>query len=164
VAEPDTVAQLSETVQALQARLQQLEDTVQIAQLMAGYGPAVDSGAAARAGALWADDGVYDSGVGAWTGPDGIGGMVEGPFHQSLIHEGCAHVVSAPHITVDGDTAVAICHSQLLRSTGEGFYIWRVTANRWDWQRIDGRWRITNRVNKVLDGTPDARDLFRDSL
>jgi hypothetical protein len=154
-------ADLEATVRELEARVRLLEDRLEIARLMATYGPAVDSGSSTVTGALWADDGVYDSGVGTWTGPDGIGGMVQGEMHQSIIHGGSAHVISAPLITIDGDTAVSICYAQLLRWDGDAFRVWRTTANRWEWRREPDGWRITYRVNRMLDGSEEPRELFR---
>ena len=95
-------------VEALSARVAQLEDHLEITQLVARYGPSVDSGSADATAALWTDDGVFDA-VGAVTmhGHDEIAGMVLGAGHQSLILNGCAHVLTAPHVVVDGDTAEA---------------------------------------------------------
>ena len=92
----------------LEARLQVVEDQQALSQLIASYGPAVDSGSADAAASLWSDDGVFD--VVPYfelVGHDGIAGMVGGGGHQSLIQNGCGHVLSAPKIVVDGDRARA---------------------------------------------------------
>lgn len=44
MSETDELAQLGATVEALAAKVRALEDQVEIAQLVAQYGPAVDSG------------------------------------------------------------------------------------------------------------------------
>ena len=36
----------------------------------------------------------------------------------------------------------------------------RVSANRWELERIDGTWRVIRRTNRLLDGTPEARRLL----
>ena len=36
----------------------------------------------------------------------------------------------------------------------------RVSANRWELERIDGTWRVIRRTNRLLDGTPQARRLL----
>ena len=152
---------LERAVAALQERVQRLDDQAAIYQLIANYGPAADSGWSEMAASLWTDDGIYDAQVGAWQGRDAIAGMISGATHQGYIHEGCAHVLTMPYITVDGDTAVATCYGQLFRNDGDNFRIWRVTATRWELRRdVDG-WRIANRVNKLLDGDAEARALLR---
>jgi hypothetical protein len=152
---------LEATVAALQQRVQRLDDQAAIYQLIANYGPAADSGWSEMAAALWTDDGIYDAQVGAWQGREAIAGMISGPTHQGYIHEGCAHVLTMPYITVDGDAAVATCYGQLFRNDGENFRIWRVTATRWELVREADGWHIANRVNKLLDGDAEARALLR---
>ena len=36
----------------------------------------------------------------------------------------------------------------------------RVSANRWELERIDGTWQVIRRTNRLLDGTPEARRLL----
>lgn len=150
----------------LRARIEALEAQAEIARRMAEYGPAVDSGSADVAAALWADDGVYDSGLGVFRGADGVAEMVATDPHQGYVRSGCAHIVNAPHIVVDGDRAVAVTHSQLmLWDADAGAYrVWRVTANRWDWVRDESGWRVVSRMNRPLDGSEDARALFREAI
>jgi hypothetical protein len=157
---------LARTVAALAARVDELEARLTISQLMASYGPAVDSGAAGAAGALWTDDGVYDAGVGVFRTAAGISAMVAGEPHQSYIRGGCAHLVGPPHIVVHGDRAVATCYSQLLfrDEEADGYRVWRVTANRWEWVRGPDGWRVASRVNRPLDGGEEARALLGRAL
>ena len=152
---------LATTVAALERRVRQLEDQTAIYQLIANYGPAADAGWSAKAASLWTDDGIYDAQVGAWQGRAAIGGMIDGATHQGYIHEGCAHVLTLPYISVAGDTAVATCYGQLFRRDGENFRIWRVTATRWELARTNDGWRVANRVNRLLDGDDEARALLR---
>jgi hypothetical protein len=49
-----------ERVAALEARTRRLEDHIEILNLLAVYGPAVDSGQSMAAAQLWDADGVYD--------------------------------------------------------------------------------------------------------
>jgi hypothetical protein len=72
-------ADLEVRVQRLEARLRVLEDQAALAQLVASYGPAVDSGAADAAAGLWHEDGVFDvAGYFELVGHEGIAGMVNG--------------------------------------------------------------------------------------
>jgi ketosteroid isomerase-like protein len=148
-------------VDQLAARVAALEDRLAIYQLIASYGPAADRADSAAVGAMWTDDGSYDAQVGAWTGPAAIAGMIDGEMHQSLVHAGCAHVLSLPSVEVDGDRALAISHGRLYRRDGDEFRVWRVTATRWELRRVDGHWRVERRVNRVLDGDADARALLQ---
>lgn len=151
---------------ALEARLGALEDELTIIRLMATYGPSVDSLASDVTAALWAEDGYYDAGVGVFEGVEGIRTMVETEPHRGFVAGGAAHVVSAPRVVLDGDTAIAICHSQLLfrDEAHDGWRVWRVTANRWEWARTADGWRVTGRTNRPLDGSGAAPELFRRSL
>lgn len=163
-AEPVEIDALRQTVSELSRRLRAVEDLLAIQHTISRYGPAVDAGEAEEVAALWTQHGSYDSGVGAWSGRDAIAGMVRGPQHQGFINGGAGHVVSAPHIVVDGDRAVALCHSQLLLrdEAADGFRVWRLTANRWEMERTSGGWKVADRVNRQLDGNEEARRLFGD--
>jgi hypothetical protein len=161
-AAPDVVAELRQ----LRERLDRVEAELEIARAMARYGPAVDSGSAEVAAALWADDGSYDAGISVMPSASAIAHMVRTDPHQSYIHRGCAHLVGPPHITIDGDQATAITHSQLLFWDPEttSYRAWRVTANVWTWRREAAGWKVTSRVDRPLDGSDEARELFRDAL
>lgn len=146
---------------ALEQQVRRLSDELELYRLTASYAPAVDSGSGDEAGALWTDDGVYDVDVKAWNSAKAIGGLVSEKPHQDILRDGCGHVISLPRITVNGDTAVGTCHSRLYLKDGDGFRMWRVAANRWEFVRTDKGWRIKRRTNRLIDGTDAARDLFR---
>jgi ketosteroid isomerase-like protein len=154
---------LCATVEALAARVQLLEDHIEITQLVAQYGPAVDSGSAEATAALWTDDGILDA-VGAITmhGHQEIAGMVNGAGHQGLITNGCGHVLTVPHVVIDGDEAEGRSYALNIRWDAEQqrFWVARVSANTWKWRRTPDGWRVTERVNANLDGTPEHRAMF----
>ncbi|MFC9790959.1 nuclear transport factor 2 family protein [Rhodococcus sp. NPDC127528] len=152
----------TDLVRRLAERVQLLEDKLDIMHLISGYGPAVDSGSAEAVADLWTEDGRYDVDTGAMTGRTEIEAMVRSRNHQSYIHGGCAHLVGPPHIVLDGDTAVATCHSQLVMHDGESGTnrVARITANRWELARVDGRWKVTVRTNRLLDGRAEAREIL----
>ena len=85
-----------------------------------------------------------------------IAGMIDGDTHQGYIHAGCAHVLTMPYITIDGDTAVATCYGQLFRNDGENFRIWRVTATRWELRREADGWVAVVEATMVLLGWTEA--------
>jgi SnoaL-like protein len=153
----DTVDQ---RLHALESRIKQLEDQVAIYQLMASYGPAVDSGSTAAATGLWAEDGVYDLHSRVMVGRAAIAEELEGKWHQGLIAQGSGHIVSMPHIVVDGDHAVATCHSRLYRREGEGYRVISASANRWEFARGGRGWQVTRRVSRRLDGSDESHTLL----
>lgn len=143
------------------ARLRALKDREAIREIIACYGPLADSGDAAAVAALWTSDGVYAvDGFPEAKGHAAIAALIEGPMHQDLMASGCAHVLSAPTITVTGDQAVAVCHSVVFRKNGEGWNAVRVAANRWQFVRTALGWRVARRDNALLDGRQAARSLL----
>jgi len=157
---------LRATVEALAARVQLLEDEAEITQLVLQYGPSVDSGSAEATAALWTGDGTFDA-VGAITmhGRDEIAAMVRGDGHQGLILNGCGHVLTPPHVVIDGDEATGRSYALNIRwdAEHERFWVARVSANTWKWRRTADGWRITERVNANLDGTPEHREMLAPS-
>ena len=149
---------------ALEARLRLLEDQFAIHRLVNSWGPAVDTGDSAAAAALFADDGVLESDLSRLVGPDAVAAMVESDGQQSLIRDGCAHVQAFPLVAIDGDSATATGYSRVYRYHDGAHEIWRVSANRWEFRRTPDGWRITRRVNHVIDGGPEARDLLNQGL
>jgi ketosteroid isomerase-like protein len=154
---------LRELVAALAARVRTLEDQVEIAQLVAQYGPAVDSGSAEATAALWTEDGAFDAVP--WLqmrGRDDIEAMVTSGGHRQLIESGCGHVLTAPHVVIDGDVARGRSYALNIRwdPDADRFWVARVSANTWRWVRTDDGWRIAERVNANLDGTPEHRAML----
>ncbi|WP_040801719.1 nuclear transport factor 2 family protein [Nocardia higoensis] len=154
----DTADQLA----ALLDRVRALEDKAAVHDVLTAYGPAVDAGDAETVGRLWAENAVYDIDIRVMEGREAITEMVRTAPHQDYIHEGCGHLLDPVHIRVDGDTAVATCHSLLLRRNADedSFRVWRVTANRFELARVDGAWLITRRTARLLDGSAAGRELL----
>lgn len=143
----------------LEARLCALEDHVEIAALIARYGPAADAGDADAVAALWAPDGTYsfDDTV---LDIDGIRSLVEIQTHVEYMRRGCAHIISAPRIEIDGDEAIAVTHSVVMLREAPGWVAERVSANRWELRRTAEGWRVQHRSNRLLDGAAAARELL----
>lgn len=149
-------------VAQLQARLTHLEDLEAIRQLLASYGPAVDSNRLDDAAELWQPEGRYSvAGFGSHTGRAALHDLLAAPHHQQLVADGCAHLLSAPQIALKGDTAVAINHSCVLRWSGQHYQVERVAANRWVLQKSAVGWQVSERSNALLDGTQAAHALLR---
>ena len=153
-------------IEELQIRLSRLEDTAAITQLILSYGPAADAGLASFAGRLWLEDGIYD-----WDaegephqGCAAVEAMLKSDGHQGLMAGGVAHFGGPPVIEIHGDRATALNYSLIMRNEGDRFYLWRVSAVRWDLERADSRWRVRGRSNRLLDASGRGSRMFRDSL
>lgn len=153
-----------ERMQALETRLRTLEDESEIRRVIGSYGPLVDSGDADGASQLWDPEGIYDVDDLLMDGQHAIAAMVMSPQHRSFISGGCAHVIGPPHIRLEGDDAVAVCHSLLVLHKNGRFVVQRATANHWKLHRGDAGWRVTTRTSRLLDGRGESPDLFRRGL
>lgn len=150
----------------LQIRLSLLEDTAAITQLILSYGPSADAGLASFAGQLWLEDGTYDWDAAgeAHQGRAGVEAMLKSDGHRGLMARGVAHFGGPPVIDVDGDRATALNYSLIMRNEGDRFYLWRVSGVRWDLERVDSRWRVRCRTNRLLDASGRGSRMFHDAL
>lgn len=161
-----------ERLEALEARVRHLEDIIAIQRLVAQYGPSVDSNSIELAGQIWSADGVYTVHPGmdgpestdVLDGRDQVEEMLYGPFHQAQVEGGCAHIMSAPLITVDGDRAIAICYLTLVNRRPDGFVVARQSANRWELERGAEGWKVKHRATSLLDGRTSTVRLVHDAL
>lgn len=120
-----------------------------------------DAGQSEAIAALWTANGSYGvGGMGTAQGREAIAGLIDGPVHRALMADGCAHVLGPVAIDLDGDRARARGHSVVLRHTGTGFEVLRVSANRWDLVRTSEGWLVSHRENALLDGNEAARALL----
>lgn len=69
-------------------------------------------------------------------------------------------MVGPAKVTVDGDTAIAVCHSLMIVQLDGRFVIRRATANHWSLVRTDSGWKVARRTNRVLDGRAEAPALL----
>ena len=154
------------TVDGLEARLERVEDELAIRRVILSYGPAADAGLASRAASVWFDDGVYDwDGNGEpHEGSAAVERMLQGDNHQGLIAAGAAHFAGPPLIDIDGDRAMALNYSLVMRREEGRFYLWRVSAVRWDLERADASWLVRRRTNRLLDDSGGGRHLFGETL
>lgn len=153
-------------IDELRRQVRELSDRLEILQLLASYGPAVDSGSAEATAALWTEDGSYDTFPHPLVGRAAIADMVRGERHQSYVHNGCGHLIGIPHIRLDGDTAVVTGYSQLVLrdEAADGFRVWRTAVNRWELVRTGEGWRVAHRVNRLLDGSAESHELLADAV
>jgi len=150
-------------VDALERRVAALEDELAIHRLIVSYGFAVDTGDAGATAALFTDDTVYDVDTTlVMRGRDGVADMVRGPRHQSLLPN-CAHTIGPAVVEVSGDHGVATAYSRIYKRDGEAFGLWRLSFNRFELERRDGRWQIARRTTRLL-GHDEAHPLFARAL
>jgi hypothetical protein len=146
----------------LSARVRELEDREAIRNAIASYGPAVDRGDSAAAANIFSADGEYDvGGYGVHKGFAALKALLDGDVHQGLIGNGAAHVLSPMQIDLDEDRATARGYSCVFTWADGAFSAHRIAANRWELQCVKGAWKVTRRINRLLDGAPEARALLK---
>ncbi|WP_323763979.1 nuclear transport factor 2 family protein [Marinovum sp.] len=152
---------MPESLDSLAARITALEDRQQIADLIAGYGPAVDACNGDAAAATWAEGGRYEIGAN-WCldGRGEIAALTGFDAHQAYVSRGCGHVLSPHKITVDGRRARAFGYSMVVLHKGDGWRIGRLSANRWVFEKGAAGWTATSRRADLLDGARAARALL----
>lgn len=147
---------------ALERRLQAAEDQLEIIRLLNSYGPLMDSGQSRSAADLWVDDGVYDLGGGRRLSvPDDLVAMYAQQGHKALVRNGVSHLTATPRITLHGDTAEAVAYSFVVLREGDRWYLWRASINHWTLVRRPEGWRIRERYNRPLDGSPESHETMR---
>ena len=153
---------IEDRLAALESRLRAAEDKLEILALLNSYGPLVDSGEAEAAARLWIAGGGYDfSGGGRLEAPEGLEAMYRSDGHMGLVGAGVSHLTATPRIAVDGDEARAVGYSFVVLREGERWFIWRGAINEWRLVRTAEGWRIAERRNRVLDGSPESHEVMR---
>jgi ketosteroid isomerase-like protein len=176
---PDT-DELTARLEALEARVAELEAVRAIEHTLVAYGFGVDSLDAPGTADLYTDDThlVVDGRVIA-EGPQSVHDMVLGPEHGAIA-PGSAHVMGPFDVRVDGDDAVAVGYATTYARRAEdgSVRVWRQAVNRWELRRdagdapdletgategTRGTWRIRRRESISL-GDPAAAELLRQGL
>jgi SnoaL-like domain len=147
---------------SVEERLRAMEDRLAIYQTICGYGYAVDGLNAQIVGQSYEPDGVYAVGdIGAFEGRERIAAITRDPGHLAYVKAGCAHMSSLPYVVVQGDRAIATCHTMVAMHGENGFFIGRLSASRLELARQrDGGWQIVRRQNYLLDGNPAGSQLL----
>jgi ketosteroid isomerase-like protein len=147
---------------SVESRLRAVEDRIAIQQLVCGYSYAVDGLNADAVGSFYAEDGVYAvADMAPFVGRQRVADITRDANHRALIAGGVAHVSLPPYVVLDGDSAIATCHTMVIRNGETGFYVWRLSASRLQLQRKpEGGWEIKRRDNQLLDGNPAAPALL----
>ena len=158
-----------ERLSALEHRLQVAEDHLEILRLLNSYGPLADSGSSGPVSQLWVKGGFYDislpeGGSARLKAPEDLIDLYEGEGHMAMVREGLAHFTGTPRITVKGDGAQAVGYSLVISKKGDGWIVWRAAINEWTLTRTAEGWRIVERFNRVLNGSPVSHETMRKVL
>jgi SnoaL-like domain len=163
---------------SIEDRLRAIEDRLAIYNLIASHPPSADTAASGHIRAIFTEDGVLDlGGDKTATGNEAIAAMPQRPAHQAAIRAGLAHFAGLPHVSIDGDCAVATSYLQIIaphpsaepievpaHGVSKGYRIHRVGANRWELVRTPDGWKIKRRTYRSLDGNDEALDILRQAL
>ena len=157
---------VEERLAALETRLRAAEDQLEIVNLLNRYGPMVDSGSSEEAAALWIEGGGYNYSGGNSNGtrleaPAQLIDVYEGDGHQSLVKAGCAHLTATPVVKVDGDSATALGYTFVILREADRWYVFRAAINEWTLVRTPHGWRIAERFNRTLTGSPESHEVMR---
>jgi uncharacterized protein (TIGR02246 family) len=156
------MSDLEERLHRLEQKVQALEDELAIRRGIVFYGLAADAGDAERAAGTFAPDALYDTDVIVMNGRDDVARMLRGDRHQGMVGR-CAHQIGPAVVQVDGDSALAVGYSRVYLRTGDTVGIYRVSVNRWELLKEDGRWLIARRTTRLL-GHEEAAELLRAGL
>lgn len=144
----------------LENRVRLLEDQVALYRLIASWGPAADTADGKAASSFWSEDAVLVAETNRIEGAAAVGAMIDSEGQHDLVRQGCAHVQGLPVLNVDGDHAMAINYGRVYLHTDDGYDIWRVSANCWEFRRTKDGWRVIRRDAHVIDGGAEARALL----
>lgn len=160
---------VEERLEALEKRCRAAEDHLEILNLLNSYGPLVDSCTAKEAGELWVEGGGYnfsnpDGTPNRLEAPGGIAEMYSWPGHVKLTETGCSHLTATPKVSVHGDDAQALGYSFVILREGDRWFLWRAAINHWTLKRTDEGWRVVERYNRTLNGSPESHETMRKVL
>jgi hypothetical protein len=163
---------------SVEARLAALEESQrrndaqrEIRDVLGRYSFCADMGLHDEWVALWTDDGVYDIVASPSTrayggrrlvfeGQEGLRRLIEDPGGHMNIEGRSAHLSEINLRThLQGDEAVAETYDLVIVREQDAMTLWGAGINRWTFRRIDGQWRIAERVRRALGGE-GLRDVF----
>jgi hypothetical protein len=70
-------------------------------------------------------------------------------------------MTGTPKISIDGDAAQAVGYSLVILREGERWIVWRAAVNHWTLTRTATGWRIVERFNRSLNGSPESHETMR---
>jgi SnoaL-like domain len=161
----------------LLARLTATEDRLEIQNLLAGSAFSSDVASEAYWAKMFTHDAVFDRGQGRQDkGQAEILKIINDPTQKEAIKAGMTHLPMLPHITLNGDSAVATgwllivmpdtaaSHVKLPgKGVSPGFSIYQLTINRWELVRRTDGWKVSKRTIRPLSSN-DSQAIIRRTL
>jgi uncharacterized protein (TIGR02246 family) len=127
-----------------EARLQRLEDLMEIHQLFIDYGMHLDSGDFDAYAALFATDGEVLMGpLGRAVGPTAIKELMTKAIGDKV--GSTFHVISSPMVQLSGDTATSKVMWTVISGVANQAELMAIGHHRDELVREDGRWRFKKR-------------------
>ena len=161
----------------LLARIIATEDRLEILNLLAGSAFSSDVASEPYWTNMFTEDAIFDRGAERQDkGRDEILKIVNAPEQKEAIEAGMTHLAMLPHITLNGDTAVATGYLLIVmpdttashvklpgKGTSPGFSIYQLTVNQWKLLRTTDGWKVTNRTVRPISST-DSRAILQQAI
>ena len=142
----------AQSLEDLAARLQVLEDREAIRQLIIDYGTYHDHRDYRSLAALFATNGVWESGMGRGEGPEGVFTLMDETIGHNPLPEGSGtfHVLTNDAITLNGDRASALTKWLFITPGENGAPVIQVLGHYSDeFIREQGVWKFLRREAPV---------------
>ena len=161
----------------LLARIIATEDRLEILNLLAGSAFSSDVASESYWTNMFTEDAIFDRGPARQDkGRDEIMKIVNAPAQNEAIKAGMTHLAMLPHITINGDTAVATGYLLVVmpdttashvklpgKGTSPGFSIYQLTVNQWKLLRTTDGWKVTNRTVRPLSSA-DSHAILQQAI
>jgi len=145
---PGEIAHTASVNSTIEERLQRLEDIEAIRSLLIEYGRLLDRKDYRAYGRLFAQDGIWEGGLGSAQTPDGIQKMVEeGRSRRPAdLYRNSHHIMTSLDIDVTGDTGSAWSRWMFVTEGSDGRpYLFRAGYYDDTLIRENGQWKFKHR-------------------
>jgi len=167
----ENIEKLLARVEALEARVLELEDEREIRELLSRYGFTADTCNDEAFVQLYTEDGTMklslpnsplsDDPIGVWQGQDRVREFITNPIghHSARLYGKSMHVNDNTVTHVDGDEAVANSYQFAIVVDESGVKLMSAGNNQWQLRKVDGKWYIKERRGAYL-----GDDLFTGNM
>ena len=148
----------AEAALSMEQRLQRLEDREAILELLVTYGRFLDKKDLVGYSNLFAEDGVWEGGIGKATGPKGIQDMLTTVYARVApgAYGSDYHIMSDFNISVSGDTATAWSRWTWMIESEEGKPVGQRSGHYEDQLvKVNGEWKFKYRLTVTELPTPE---------
>lgn len=161
----------------LLSRIKATEDRLEILNLLAGSAFSSDVASESYWTKMFTEDATFDRGATRQDkGRDEILKIINSSDQKEAIKGGMTHLAMLPHITLKGDTAVAIGYLLIVmpdtaashvklpgKGVSPGFSIYQITANQWKLLRTSDGWKVTQRKVRPLSSS-DSHEMIQKAI